>query len=315
MTKFIPLLPRNPGSKLRHLRLWKPILDAHKYNIVVEPFACGLTTSLALLQQKQPTVDTIICSEIDVSLQKLYKIWNGSEHDKNQFIQRFNSWQSYPLEVVLGTLKRQYELCWHEHYNQSNNYDYDVAGLLLRYLSFNGKLSPNATSAKLNIKISNEQASKWGIFNYQFPLAPKHFECFPESNLINWDLINNKRSLVVIDPPYAGYQGNVKYRDPGFIRPVYFNHQPHSSDTYDLAVFTVEKALVHDSTVVIACNYYSDDLNFEYEMLAKANGYNVYGFDGIQPNINPKKTTKKPVYKDYYWVFCKPNDQLNDQLS
>ena len=308
-----PLVPRIPGSKQAHLKLWKSILDAHSYKTMYEPFAGGLTVSNYLLQRDTLTLETVVCADIDPSLLGLYEAWT-TEHLQHQVYGRFHNWQEYPIKDVLKHLTVTYEQAWIDY--ETNTIDAAVAGLLLRYVSFNGKLAPNASSQRLNIDFSNQQITKWGDFNYTFPLSPNHLYLYDDQKLIPWDLFNSQPSIAIIDPPYVGTVGNVKYRDPDFIRPVYFKHQPHARETLTMAFFPVEEALSNDITVAIACNYYSDKLNDDYASLAHDYGYRIFNFDGIPPKLNNGgKSQREPYYRDSYWVFCNPGDPLVTILS
>ena len=310
MNKLHPLIPAGPGSKqshLRELKPWQAVLNAHPYKTIYEPFACGLTTSLALLQQENSTLERIICAEIDPSLRDLYLAWMNSQ-PRSYITQSIKNWQAYPIDNVIEYFKKTYEESWIE---KSSNLNVAVAGILLRYIAYNGKLAPNANSTKLNIKPSDQQCENWGSINYQFPdCRPSEIEVYDDVYEIRWSETKNP-TIAIVDPPYAGNIANVKYRDPDFIRPVYFKHKPHSKFTYDYAVNVIDEVLSINTTVVIACNYYSDRLNNEYIEAAKHYGYNVFNYDGIQPKLNNGKRSKKELYyKDSYWIFCFPDDPL-----
>ncbi|EKU97969.1 hypothetical protein Lepto7375DRAFT_7228 [Leptolyngbya sp. PCC 7375] len=314
MNTIQPLVHRIPGSKQAHLKLWEPILNAHNYVISYEPFAGGLAVSNYLLQKDKPTLKTVVCAEIDPSLRGLYQAW-GHEDLEYALCSQLQDWQTYPIKDVLNHLKVAYEKLWAEF--EPNYINAAVAGLLLRYVSFNGKLAPNAKSQRLNIKFSDQQLKKWGKFKYTFPPAPEHLYVYDDQGYIDWDAFKDQPSITIIDPPYVGTVGHVKYRDPDFIRPVYFKHQPHSRETLRMAFSPVEEALSHDVTVIITCNYYSDSLNDDYESIGQDYGYECFQFDGIQQKLNngTKPTKKKPYYTDTYWVFCRPDDPFVDILS
>lgn len=308
-----PLVHRIVGSKQAHLQLWETVLTAHPYKISYEPYAGGLTVSNYLLQLDNPTLETVVCAEIDPSLQGLYKAWSDRSL-RSDMLSQFKDWQRYPAQTVLKRLKRKFEQVWND---QDPNYiEAAVAGLLLRYTAHNGKLAPNASSETLNITFSDQQLAKWGAFDYQFPPAPENLYLYQKSNLIDWVLHADQPSIGIVDPPYVGNVGHVKYRDPDFIRPVYFKHQPHARETYNLAVFPVEEALSNNVTVAIACNYYSDRLHEDYESLANDYDYRVFNFEGVPPKLNNGgKTNKEPYYQDSSWVFCKLDDPLVRVLS
>ena len=308
MNTIQPLVPRLPGSKQAHLTLWEPILTAHPYHTIIEPYAGGLWTTMALLQAKNPTVKTVICGEVDPSLRGLYAAWYNP-HLRPVIDRLLSKWQQESVTDIWPTLKTLNEASWRRFRFRP---EYVAAGVALRWLAFSGKLChAQRDKRKLNISQSRQQVKYWGSFKLDYPIAPKRFTCYQTATSILWP--SHDPVLTVIDPPYAGVMGTPTRRSGVYLGPSYFRHEPHSQETYNMAIHSVETALAHKTTVAIACNYHNPQLDHDYQNLAATHEYVVFQTKVDIPaklNNGTKPTKIENLYIDTYWVFCRPNDPL-----
>ncbi|MFG6101234.1 hypothetical protein U2F10_03205 [Leptothoe sp. EHU-05/26/07-4] len=314
------LLPRGTGSKRKHIPKLTDVLTSTTFNTVVEPFGQGLWITQALHQGEESSLRCIIAAESMVDMRSIWMAW-AAPWWRPEILAHLREWQAVPIEESWSPIKRTWETC------QARGEVCPMAaaaGLAVRILTFSGICRDTPGSGKLNIKWNKSQLKRWfgtpGLAksdkSYRPPYTPKwpkppptDFQIYSDYAQVEYPA-DTSRTLSLIDPPYAGdiCSPPPTRRSGRYITPAYFGHRPHAQFTYDMAIFSVRKALATRCHTVIACNYDSDRLHRDYLALASEFGYScdrtaLGELKGL--NNNARKVERATLYQDTYWVFTR----------